>query len=107
MTEQADDELLKKVMVSLRTSTTDAGLKGEITDLITAAKADLKVNGIISDEFSTANDNTPLITLAIQLYVKGHWGYDNPDADRLLAQYEALKTELSLHSQYGGDSSAV
>lgn len=107
MTEQADDELLKKVMVSLRTSTTDAGLKGEITDLILAAKADLRVNGIISDEFSATDDNTPLITLAIQLYVKGHWGYDNPDVDRLLAQYEALKTELSMHSQYGGDSSAV
>lgn len=104
---QTDDELLQKVMVSLRTSTTDAGLKSEVTDLILAAKADLKVNGIISDKFSATDGNMPLITLAIQLYVKGHWGYDNPDADRLLAQYEALKTELSMHSQYGGDSSAV
>lgn len=107
MAEHTDDELLKKVMVSLRTSTTDTGLKGEITDLILAAKADLKVNGVISDKFSATDENTPLITLAIQLYVKGHWGYDNPDADRLLAQYEALKTELSLHSQYGGDPDAI
>lgn len=95
------DELLGKVKIALRTTAEDESLNEEINGLILAARADLKVNGVVSDSFATTQRD--LVEQAIKLYVKANWGYDNPDAERQLATYELLKTNLSIHSQYGGE----
>ncbi|GAK31984.1 putative phage DNA-packaging protein B [Weissella oryzae SG25] len=94
------ESLLSSVKVALRTTTLDEDLDAEILMLIKSAMSDLKVNGIVSDRFILAEKD--LVTNAIILYVKAHWGYDNPDAARQLSTYELLKTNLSIHSQYGG-----
>ena len=95
------DELFDTIMVALRSTTTDEGLQNEVNDLILAARAD----GLVSDEF--ASSKAVIIRQAITLYVKAHWGYDNPDSEKFLDRYEKLKTSLSFHSQYGGGTDEV
>lgn len=99
------DELFETIMVALRSTTTDEGLQTEVNDLILAARADLNIDGLVSDEF--ASSKAVIIRQAITLYVKAHWGYDNPDSEKFLDRYEKLKTSLSFHSQYGGGTSEV
>lgn len=92
------DKLFEKVKTALRVSVTDAGLDAEINELIKSARADLTVNGKLTETESGSNES--LVNQAIILYVKGHWGYDNPDAQRFLDSYDDLKNKLSLNSQY-------
>lgn len=99
------DELLKKVKVALRLTIEDEELDDEINALILAARDDLRTNGIVDDDF--ANTQLNLTEQAIKLYVKGHWGYDNPDASRFLELYETLVDRLSVHSQLGDESNEV
>lgn len=71
---------------------------GEIMDLIAAARQDLILSGVTTLK---ANDDTdPLIKRAIITYCKANFGYDNPDADRLLKSYEMLKMHLTLAEDY-------
>ncbi len=69
----------------------------EITDLIDAAKADLKLSGVLSEKVT---DSDTLIKRAVTTYVKANFGYDNPDADRLKAAYDMLKAHLTLSAEY-------
>lgn len=64
----------------------------EITGLIDAAKADLKMAGVYFVEIPLH----ALIQRAIILYVKSNFGFDNPDADRLNDSYIMLKQHLCL-----------
>ena len=66
----------------------------EINDLISAATADLALAGI---KVTTIDS---LIKRAIILYCKTHFGYDNPDAERLGEAYRLLKTHLALAEDY-------
>ncbi|GAB2025816.1 hypothetical protein OfM1_18880 [Lactovum odontotermitis] len=100
----AEDELLTKVKTALRVTVADTDLDDEINSLILAARADLKVNGIVSDAF--AESQKDLIEQAIKIYCKAHFGFDNPDAPRLLESYEGLVNHLSVHSQFA-ESEAV
>ena len=73
----------------------------EINDLIEAARQDLILSGV--SETKASNDEDPLIKRAITTYVKAHFGWDNPDAERLQQSYDMLKMHLTLSQEYTGD----
>lgn len=75
----------------------------EINDLIEAARQDLILSGV--SETKANNDEDPLIKRAITIYVKVHFGWDNPDAERLQQSYDMLKMHLTLSQEYTGDTS--
>lgn len=91
--------MLNDVKLALRVSGTT--FDGEINDLINAAKAELVLSGVLQ---AKATDTTnPLIRRAIVYYCKAHFGFDNPDSDRLKTAYEQLKGHLSLSVGYKDD----
>lgn len=96
-------DLLPEVKTALRTTVDDEGLDKEILDLISSGLADLEILGVVSKTFMEKQVN--LITIAIILYVKSLWGYDNPEAQRQMETYENIKTQLSIHSQYDKEDS--
>ena len=87
---------LDDVKMTLRI--THASLDTEITDLINAARQDLILSGVSVLKATSTTD--PLIKRAVVTYTKAHFGYDNPDADRLLLAYERLKAHLTLSGDY-------
>jgi uncharacterized phage protein (predicted DNA packaging) len=88
--------LLDDIKLTLRISNT--AYDSEINDLISAAKADLRLSGILE---SKVNDDTdPLIKRAITVYVKTNFGWNNPDAERLQQSYDMLKCHLALSQEY-------
>jgi len=85
--------MLQKIKDALRVS--GSALDVEIQDLIDAAKADLQLSGIVKDE------NDPLITRAITIYCKAHFGYEEPaQAELFMRSYNALKAHLALSQEY-------
>lgn len=88
--------MLTKVKTALRIS--HAALDEEIQDLINAAKSDLILSGVTSTKANVETD--ALIIRAVTTYVKAHFGYDNPDADKLLNAYEMIKGHLSSSIDY-------
>ena len=88
--------LLDDVKQALRIS--NVGYNIEVTDLIESAKKDLEITGIPT---TVILDTDPLIKRAITIYCKAHFGYNNPDADRLLDAYHSLKSHLCLSGDYG------
>mgnify|MGYP001367902315 CR=1 FL=1 len=87
--------LLDDVKLALRISNT--AFDAEITDLIAAAKADLRISGV--DPLKIL-DTDPLIKRAVITYAKANFGFDNPDADRLRQAYDMLKAHLTLSTEY-------
>lgn len=91
--------LLIKVKTALRISGSNEAFDSEITDLIAAARDDLALSGV-SRIKTDATDPDPLIERAIKTYCKAHFGFDNPDADRLHDSYVLLKQHLTLAGDY-------
>ena len=88
--------MLEDVKLSLRISGTE--LNAEITDLISAAKADLILSGIHVDK---TVDTDPLIKRAVILYCKTHFGYEDVNMSQRLEQsYISLKQHLGLSQEY-------
>lgn len=88
--------ILNDIKTALRISNTV--YEGEILDLIAAARADLMLAGILPVK---ANDDTdPLIKRAITVYVKAHFGWNNPDSEKLKQSYDMLKAHLVLSQEY-------
>lgn len=88
--------LIDDVKIYLRISST--AYNTEITDLISAAKADLALVGVL-----TTSEADSLYKRAICLYCKANFGYDNKDADRQYQAYDIIKKNLMLargHSYY-------
>lgn len=72
---------------------------GEISDLIAAARADLRdLGGLKADK--VADEADPLIKRAITAYVKADFGLDNADAGKYRESYEALKKHLMMSDEY-------
>ena len=78
----------------------------EIEGLIAAAKADLRLTGIVLPEdkkpFRRKDPppkDDPLITRAIILYCKGNFGYIK-DGEKFIEAYNHLKCSLSLAGDY-------
>lgn len=88
--------ILDDVKTALRISNT--AFDSEITDLISAARSDLKLSGVLE---SKVNDDTDaLIKRAIVVYCKANFGWNNPDAEKLQQSYDMLKMHLSLSQEY-------
>jgi uncharacterized phage protein (predicted DNA packaging) len=88
--------MLANVKVALRI--THSALDTEINDLIAAARQDLILSGVLPAKANA--DTDPLIKRAIVTYVKAHFGYDNPDAERLMMAYNQIKMHLTLAGDY-------
>ena len=88
-------ELLKYCKLLLRQATTDA-FDDEIKSLIDACLLDLNISGVgeVEDE---------LIKRAVGIYVKAHFGSENPDRDGLIECYKSLKIHLALSQKYGDE----
>lgn len=85
--------ILDDLKNELRVSGTD--FDTEITALINAAKTDLTESGVVK-----VVDTDYLTKMAIVLYCKGNFGWDNSEADRFLAEYEKLRAKLAIASTY-------
>ena len=97
-------KMLEDIKPQLRISSSQTAFDLEIQELIDSARQDLILSGVAVDR---ANDDTdPLIRRAISVYVKAHFGWDNPDADRLEQSFFMLKSHLTLSQEYTqeGDS---
>jgi uncharacterized phage protein (predicted DNA packaging) len=88
--------MLDDVKIALRVSHT--ALNSEITDLIAAARQDLILSGILPAKANS--DTDALIKRVVITYVKAHFGYDNPDHERLISAYHQLKLHLTLAGDY-------
>ncbi len=92
--------MLEIVRMELRITSTK--LDDVVQGLIDAAKADLRLIGIVSpdlEEGSEAAASDPLIKRAIILFAKAGYGY-NDDAPRHQEAYDNLKRVLSLSGDY-------
>lgn len=90
--------LLDEVKVALRV-TSDA-FDTEIQGLIEAAKRDLNRVGV--DEALV--DSDPLAKMAVVLFAKSRFGYDNSDAPRFEDAYRQTVVDiLNSPTSYGGD----
>ena len=88
--------MIDDIKISLRI--THTALDVEIVDLIAAARQDLILSGVLP--IKANSDTDPLIKRAIASYVKAHFGYDNPDFERLERAYHQLKMHLTLAGDY-------
>lgn len=91
--------LIDDVKTALRISSGTTAFDVEVDDLMDAAVADLKLSGVDPNKMAEVNID-PLIKRAIVIYAKAHFGYGNPDADRLLQSYDMLKAHLTLSKEY-------
>lgn len=86
-------DLFYKVKAALRVSTDDEGISEEIKSLIDSGKRDLITTGI-------TNVKDPLFEMAIIIYCKGHFGFDNPEAQRFIESYESIKQKMMDTEEY-------
>ena len=86
-------ELLVYCKILLRQASTTA-FDEEIENLISACLLDLDLSGVVK-----LDDH--LIKRAVGVYVKAHFGSENPDSEGLIKVYDSLKTHLALSKKYG------
>lgn len=91
--------LLDDVKVALRVCTDDAGITGQISDLIEEAKLDLSKTANISAAAVAEPD--ALVKGAIKCYCGSMWSDDPDEADRLKRCYDDYKAKLAMSSAYG------
>lgn len=91
--------LIDDVKVALRVVTDDAGITGQISDLIEEAKLDL----IHTANINPAAVATPdaLVKGAIKCYCGAVWSDDDDEAQRLKSCYDDYKAKLAMSTQYG------
>lgn len=87
--------MIDQVKRELRISST--AFDEEVSDLIEAAKLDLKIPQI--NELKIL-ENDPLIQRAIILYCKANFGLDNKDSEKYQKSYDNLAQKLSLSLFY-------
>lgn len=97
--------LLDDLKPALRISTGTTAFDSEISDLISAARVDLRLSGVSAEK--ATDDTDPLIKRAITLYAKSNFGFDNPEAERLQRSYDLLKMHMSLSQEYNGGGDIV
>ncbi|EQB20031.1 hypothetical protein UNSWDHB_2617 [Dehalobacter sp. UNSWDHB] len=96
--------MLNKVKAALRVSAGTTAFDDEITGLINAAKADLRLVGInVPEEETPAEGETtagdPLILRAVILYAKANFGFID-ESEKYQKAYDYLKCSLSLAGDY-------
>lgn len=90
--------ILDDVKAALRISASTTLFNTEVSDLIAAARDDLRLSGVLTTKVT--NDADTLIRRAITVYCKANFGYDNADADRLQKSYDMIKAHLTLSQEY-------
>lgn len=88
--------LLDDVKDALRISGND--LDTEVTDLINAAQADLKLSGILTSKATSTTD--PLVRRAVVIYCKANFGWANNEGEKFQNSYDMLKRHLCLSAEY-------
>ncbi len=86
--------MLEKVKLSM--GITSDAFDSDITDMINACKADLKLSGVMK----TWN-NDPLVLQAVKFYCKAHFRSDDK-SERYQKAYYNLKCAMSLAGEYNG-----
>lgn len=89
----AESAILTSAKLALRVTGTT--FDDEIQGLIDACKSDLEESGI-----QKILDTDYLTKMAILVYCKANFGYDNPDAAKLTESYEKIRFRLSMASDY-------
>lgn len=90
--------LLDKVKTACRV--TSAAYDEELTDLISAALADMGITDI-KPEVLTDSDPVPLIVRAVVTYCRMNFGYvDEMAYNRLKASYDEQKSQLLMSAAY-------
>ena len=84
------------IKIVLRVST-DA-LDPEVRMLINAARADMVRVGI--DEDRVEDESDPLVKQAVACWCKGHFGFDNPDAEFYDRSYRQCVADMLNSSDY-------
>jgi uncharacterized phage protein (predicted DNA packaging) len=87
--------ILDKVKLSLKVD--DTTQDTDIQDTIDAAKADLKLSGVLESKIV---DTDPLIIRAVKTYCKAEYSSDDREATRFKESYNSLKAHLSLSQDY-------
>lgn len=94
--------LLEEVKTALRV--TSSVYDVEVSALIEAAKADMRRVGVAEKALDESNID-PLCKMAVMLYCKARFGYDNEEAERFDKSYQQmLKDMRNAPTTYGGDS---
>ena len=78
------EELKEHVKSALRITTNDVGINSEVDVLISSALMDLKMSGIKIDVLDD------IIVLAVTLYCKAKFGFDNPESESPLSCLETV-----------------
>ncbi|AOH42125.1 hypothetical protein BEQ56_00670 [Anaerolineaceae bacterium oral taxon 439] len=96
-------KLFDEVKAALRVSTEDAGITGEIRDLIGGAKRELRRLGVQSKEISADSEvlQDEILKRAVILYAKAHFGFSE-DQEKYLEIYEKLKGYIAISYADGG-----
>lgn len=87
--------MLEKIKLALRID--DNYLDSEIQDTIDAAKADLKLSGILENKIM---ETDPLIIRAIKTFCKAEFSTDDKEAERYRDSYNMIKIHLSISIYY-------
>lgn len=91
--------LLAKVKLALRITT--SAFDAELTDLIDACIADMRIAGISTDVMGTEYLSNPSVIMAVTTYCKINFGkVDGAEYDRLKASYDEQKKQLSMATGY-------
>ena len=94
-----NETLLEKVKLALRV-TTDA-FDTELTWLIDACIADMRIAGISTETIGTEYLQNPMVVMAVTTYCKINFGkIDGAEYDRLKASYDEQKKQLSMATGY-------
>jgi len=86
--------LIESVKKALRVSH-DALDEAEIQPLIDAALRELNIAGVVM-----LAETDPMIVRYVTAYVKAHFGYDNPEAERFERIADSIKSVLSQVAYY-------
>lgn len=91
--------LLSKVKLALRV-TTDA-FDAELSQLIDACIADMRIAGISTETIGTEYLSEQMVVMAVTTYCKINFGkIDGAEYDRLKASYDEQKKQLSMATGY-------
>lgn len=93
--------LIDDVKVALRV--TSGAFDSEIQGLVAAAKRDLNRVGV-PEALCSEDDPDPLVRMAVILFAKSRFGFDNDEADRFEKSYRQTVIDLlNSPTSYGGD----
>jgi len=94
----AEITLLEKIKLSLRID--DMTLDGDIQDTVNAAKADLKLCGILESKII---DTDALILRAVKTYCKAEYSTNEKESLRYMESYSMIRNHLSMSVDYNAE----